>query len=251
MITLQELCSYLDQLLQPGLYPDHCPNGLQVEGKKEIARMATAVTASLATIEAAIDMNADALIVHHGLFWNRDSYVISGTKRKKLELLLNKGVSLIAYHLPLDANKEVGNNWRAAKELGWRELEPFGIYNGTAIGVKGVFDVQSRDEFAKGLEVYYGHQAHAAPGGRQLVKSAALISGGAHKSLVEAAESGVDCFVTGSFDEPAWHQAYEEGVNFFALGHSNTERVGPRSLALQLEERFGLPVAFVDVENPF
>lgn len=251
MITLQELCAYLEELLQPSLFSDGCPNGLQVEGHPKIKSIATAVTASLATIEASIEAGADALIVHHGLFWNRDSYTITGTKRKKLHLLLKSGLSLLAYHLPLDAHREYGNNWRAAIELGWENLEPFGRYGNVSIGVKGTFKSQNRNTFVDKLQNYYNHPAHMALGGKENISSAALISGGAYKSILEAASENVDCFITGNFDEPAWHMAFEEGINFYAMGHSNTEKIGPRSLGNHLYEHFGIPCQFLDLENPF
>lgn len=251
MITLQELSSYLKELLQTESFSDGCPNGLQVEGKNTIKRVATGVSASLATIEGAIEKKADVLIVHHGIFWNRDSFVIEGTKRKKLALLLKHELSLLAYHLPLDAHRELGNNWKAAIELGWHALEPFGLYNGKLIGVRGSFAPQSCEAFSESLERYYGHPVSMALGGKKKVVSAALISGGAHRSLHEASEAGVDCFITGSFDEPTWHEAFEEGINFFALGHSNTEKIGPFHLGRHLQERFGLPCDFIDIENPF
>lgn len=251
MITLSELRADLDALLQPTLFADSCPNGLQVEGKEKISLIATAVSASLATIEAAIDAKADALVVHHGIFWNQDSYIITGVKQQKLSLLLKSGLSLLAYHLPLDAHKSFGNNWKAAMDLGWENLEPFGLYKGMAIGVKGTFPPQSLCSFVEQLERYYQHQAHLAPGGNAQVKSAALISGGAYRSLGEAASEKVDCFITGNFDEPAWHQAMEEKINFLALGHSHTEKIGPKSLAIYMQEKFRLPCAFIDIENPF
>ncbi len=251
MITLPQLCSDLNELLQPSLYADGCPNGLQIEGKKDISSVATAVSANIATIEAAIKAGADALIVHHGIFWNQDSYVITGVKRQKITLLLENGLSLIAYHLPLDAHKVHGNNWKAAIDLGWENLEPFGFFKGIAIGVKGTFPPQNRTSFVEKLEHYYGHIAHLAPGGNSIVKSAALISGGAYKNLSEAAIAGVDCFITGNFDEPAWHQALEEKINFLALGHSHTEKIGPKSLAVYIKEKFSLPCSFIDIENPF
>lgn len=251
MITLQELCAYLDTLLELSLFSDGCPNGLQVEGKPKIKKICTAVTASLAAIEAAVEAGADALIVHHGLFWNRDSYPITGVKRKKLQQLLENGLSLLAYHLPLDAHREYGNNWRAAKELQWENLEPFGRYGNVSIGVKGTFKPQSREAFSASLQRYYGHAAHLALGGKAEVCSAALISGGAYKSIPEAASEGVDCFITGNFDEPAWHMAFEEKINFFALGHSNTEKIGPRTLGEHLYQHFNVPCEFLDLENPF
>jgi len=251
MITLQELCLYLEALLQTQSFSDYCVNGMQVEGRSEVKKIACAVSASLSTIEAAAEAGVDVLIVHHGMFWNRDSYVVQGTKRKKLQLLLENGISLLAYHLPLDAHQEYGNNWTAARQLGWENLEPFGLCEGKLIGVKGTLPKQQRQQFQESLESYYGHPAHAAPGGSEWISSAALISGGAYKSITEAAATGVDCFVTGNFDEPAWHQAYEEQINFFALGHSNTEEVGPRALAQHLEEQFKIPTAFLQIENPF
>lgn len=251
MITRQELCSYLSNFLQTSLFNDACFNGLQVEGKENISTVVTAVSASLDVIQQAVDTKADALIVHHGLFWNRDSYEITGVKREKLALLLKHDISLLAYHLPLDAHVEVGNNWKAARDLGWQNLQPFGVYNGQPIGVRGSFDAKSRDALQKELETYYRHPAHVALGGKKLVTEAALISGGAYRSLGEAASAGIDCFITGNFDEPAWNQAFEEKTNFFALGHSATETVGPKALGEHLQEVFGLSVRFLDVPNPF
>lgn len=250
-MKLTELRSYLDRFLPSNGVSDYGLNGLQVEGKGEIAKMATAVSSNLATIEAAVALGVDALIVHHGMFWQRDSYAIEGVKRKKLELLLKHGINLFAYHLPLDMHPEVGNNWKAAKMMGWSDLAPFGFFDQVRIGVKGHIPSCSREEFKKQLENFYLHPAACAWGGPEEIKSVALISGGAYKSISEAASEGVDAFITGNFDEPAWHQALEEGVNFYALGHSATERIGPIALADHLKEVLNLPSIFIDVENPF
>ncbi len=251
MVTLNEFCRYLDTLLQPSLVSDYCPNGIQIEGKPEIKRFATAVSASLQTIEAAIRLEVDALIVHHGLFWNGDSPIIIGAKKQKIEQLLSKGVSLLAYHLPLDLHRDFGNNWKAARDLGWDCLQPFWVYKGIPVGVKGTFPKQSRTAVQRQLETYYGHTAQCAFGGPEHVSSGALISGGAFKQLLDAAAEGVDCFITGSFDEPAWNQSFEERVNFFALGHTATERVGPMALGEHLEKNFHLEYHFIDTPNPF
>jgi putative NIF3 family GTP cyclohydrolase 1 type 2 len=170
-------------------------------------------------------------------------------KKRRLEILFRHDISLFGFHLPMDAQQEIGNNWCAARELGWTNLQPFGLMNGTPIGVKGTFAAKSRDVFCKELEKYYAHSATIAYGGPEKVESAALISGGAYKSLSDAAREGIDCFVTGNFDEPAWHAAMEEGVNFFAMGHAATEKVGPRALAEKLSVL--VPTQFIDVENPF
>lgn len=251
MITLQELLCYLNELLLRPEITDHCPNGLQVEGSGKIKKIATGVSASLSTIEAAIEADAQALVVHHGMFWKGDSYVVNGAKKKKLLQLLESGMSLLAYHLPLDAHEEYGNNWRAAKEMGWKDLEPFGYFNGVPIGVKGRVKPVTREEFQKQVEGYYGHSANAALGGKEQVATVGLVSGGAYRTLEEAADQKLDCFITGNYDEPAWHMAHEMGVNFYPLGHSATERVGPRALAEKLQEEFAIPVEFIDIPNPY
>lgn len=251
MIQREALELHLCNYLKVPLIKDHCPNGLQVEGKKEITKMATAVSANLMTLQKAAELGVDALIVHHGLFWNRDSYPLVGSKKIKIELLLKNQMNLFAYHLPLDAHQEVGNNWQAARDLGWTDLALFGEYNGTLIGVKGTFAPQPIEKFVEMVEVYYGHPATSALGGKRTISSAALISGGAYKELCLAAQEGIECYITGNFDEPAWAIAHEEHIHFLALGHSATERVGPRALAAYLHKEFGIPCTFIDVPNPF
>lgn len=251
MIKLRKLRSYLDTLLPSNGLSDYCPNGLQVEGKEDIKKVVTAVSASLETIEKALEEGADAIIVHHGLFWQRDSYVIEGSKKKKLAFLLENNISLFAYHLPLDLHQSLGNNWRAAQEMGWHELEPFGIYNGVAIGVKGKITPCTKEEFKSSLESYYEHQAHCAFGSNEMIQTVALISGGAHKILIDAAKEGLCAFVTGSYDEPVWNQAKEENICFYGMGHSATERVGPRALAEQIQKDLPVDCHFIDIFNPF
>lgn len=245
-MQLSDFVEYLNRYLNRSLFEDFCPNGLQIEGKTRIEKAATAVSATLETLERAVDEGVDALIVHHGLFWNRDLYSLTGVKAKKIKLLLEKGISLLAYHLPLDAHIEVGNNWKAAKDLGWSGLEPFGT-----LGVKGSFSSRPVKEFIAQLESYYDHPAIQALGGKEMVQSAALISGGAYKELASAAKEGVDCFITGNFDEPAWGMAFEEQIHFLALGHSATERVGPKALAEHIQNQLKITCWFLDIPNPF
>ena len=233
----------------PGV--DSAPNGLQVEGKNKIAKIGTAVSASLETLQEAVKRGVDALIVHHGLFWFKDAFILKGAKKEKLSLLLKKEISLFAYHLPLDLHSEWGNNWRAARDMGWKELEPFYSLHGHCIGVKGLVDAASPQKMQKKLEKYYQHPATVALGGKKMIQRIGLISGGAYKMTSQAAEEGLDAFVTGNFDEPVWHTAFEEGIHFFSLGHAATERVGPRSLALHLHEKYGVPCEFLDLPNPF
>lgn len=251
MMTLSDLQTYLDVIMQCKLLTDYCPNGLQVEGRGKIKRLATAVSANLATIQKAVAWKADALIVHHGLFWQGDNYVITGSKREKIQLLLENEISLLAYHLPLDMNAQFGNNWKAAQDMGWKELQPFGFHKGVAIGVQGKIKACSRENLKKQLEKYYQHPAVCAFGGNESVQTLALISGGSYKSISEAIDLGLDCFITGNYDEPVWSQAFEGNINFFAMGHSATERVGPQGLGEHLKQQFGFEYKFIDIPNPF
>jgi dinuclear metal center YbgI/SA1388 family protein len=251
MITLQELCAYLDRLLQPTPVSDYCFNGMQVEGKKQIRKLATGVSANLATIQAAAAWGADALLVHHGMFWNQDSHRILGTKKEKLDILFKNDISLLAYHLPLDIHQELGNNWKAALDMGWSDLQPFCLYQGAFLGVKGRFKRQSREDFQKKLEDYYQHSAHAALGGKKEVETAGLISGGSYKFITQAINDQLDCFIAGNFDEPVWNQAFEEKINFYAMGHSATEKIGPKALGEHLCREFKLDYRFIDIYNPF
>lgn len=251
MITLQELCLHLNGMLAAEKFTDLCPNGLQVEGKPGIERIATAVSASHEVIAAAVEAKADALIVHHGIFWQGDDPRIIGKKRAKLKILFDHGISLIAYHLPLDAHPTIGNNWKAAIDLDWQQLEPFGTFKGQLIGVKARINPTAVETFKHNLESYYRHPAHHAAGGKALVETVGLICGGAHWSIKEALAHNLDAFITGSFDEPIWNIAHEENIHFFALGHAATERVGPIALGHHLNSQFGLPCEFIDTINPF
>lgn len=251
MHTLIDLTNQLNDYLQIGNFADFTPNGLQVEGKPEVQRAVTAVTASLNIIEQAIARKADVLLVHHGLFWQRDPQVVVGVKKEKLALLLKNGISLLSYHLPLDAHRDIGNNWKAANDLGWQDLAPFGKSGTSYIGVKGRVKKQSRETFQKKLEAYYGQKAVVAFGGKKQIETCALISGGAYKQIEDASNEGIDCYITGNFDEPAWHLAHEGKVNFFALGHAATEKVGPKALAEHLRSVYRLKADFIDERNPF
>jgi len=251
MITLQEICQYCDQLLQAADFTDYGPNGLQVQGSQTVKKIGTAVTASLKTLEKAASEGVDCLIVHHGMFWKRDEFPITGTKKKKLDILFQNDMSLLAYHLPLDAHREFGNNWRAAKDLGWSSLEPFGELDGAYIGVRGIVNSVDRDHYAEKLSEYYNHPCQLVKGGPEKIETIACVSGGAHRLLSDAAKAGIDCFITGTVDEPVWHISHEEQINFMAFGHSATERVGPQALGRHLEEIFKIPALFLDLYNPF
>lgn len=246
MITLQQLLAHLQDFLPATKLSDPSVNGLQIEGKEKIRKIAVAVTASYEAIEAAIQHKADALIVHHGILWNKDEPAIRNEKKTKIATLLKHDLSLIAYHLPLDAHPKVGNNWKAAADLGWKRCRPF-----LEIGVEGEIASQSPEKFQKTLENYYLHPAHVAPALKKGIRRVALISGGGWRFIRDAADAGIDAFVTGSFDEPAWHVAKERNIHFFALGHYATERIGVITLAQHLSRLFKIPCSFLDFKNPF
>lgn len=251
MTTLKQIVDYLAELLQPGLFSDYCTNGMQVEGKQKAVKLCSAVSASINAISQTVEQKGDILLVHHGIFWQRDSYDIIGTTRAKLKLLLSHDISLLAYHLPLDAHSSLGNNWKAAMDLGWNELLPFPANDKRPIGVKGAFSPRPRKQFLDELKAYYGNAIDCVEGGKEMVASAALVSGGAHKMILDAIQDGADCFITGTRDEPTWHQAYENKINFFAVGHAASEEIGVKSLGEHLAARFSLEHCWIKESNPF
>ncbi|MBQ8498732.1 Nif3-like dinuclear metal center hexameric protein [Chlamydia sp.] len=251
-MNVSDLLNILNELLHPEFFHDYGPNGLQVGDPQALVhKIAVAVTADLATIEKAIVSEANVLIVHHGIFWKGMPYPITGVVYQRVRRLIEKNIHLIAYHLPLDAHSKIGNNWKAAQDLGWQQLEAFGSSR-PSLGVKGVFPEKDIQDFIAELSSYYQTTVLAqALGGKEKVASAALISGGAYREVYEAKCQDVDCFITGNFDEPAWSLAHELAINFLAFGHTATEKVGPKALVQHLKELGICPVEFLDTENPF
>lgn len=249
MLTLTQLVQACNQLY-PNC-PDAALNGLQIEGQAKISRIATAVSADVKTIQAAIQASCQALIVHHGLFWDRSPTRLVGPMATRVRLLMEANINLLAYHLPMDLQPQIGNNWKAAYDLGLGKLEPFGGSNGLRIGVMGELTTTTPTELRKRLEEYYGNTARCASAEVGHITRIALLSGGGHRWLEEAAESGCQALVTGTVDEPQWHQARELGVHLFALGHAATERVGPRALARWLSEQMSCETIFLEDDNPF
>jgi dinuclear metal center YbgI/SA1388 family protein len=249
MLTLAQLVQTCNQL-----YPN-CPdgsfNGLQIEGQPHVSRVATAVSADLHTIDQAIQADCQALIVHHGLFWERSNPCLVGFLGRRAKRLLETGISLLAYHLPMDIHAQIGNNWTAAQQLGMSSLQPFGRNAGLCLGVQGLIGPMPVDTLHKVLENYYGNNLRHAAGSGKTIQRLAILSGGGHRWLEEAAEAGCDALVTGTADEPQWHQARELGVHLFAVGHSASERVGPKALAHWLAEHAHVEAIFLQDENPF
>lgn len=248
MVRLERLVEYCDQLLDCGAFRDYAPNGLQVEGRGEVRRVVTGVTACRALLEAAVEAGADAVIVHHGWFWKSEDPRIVGMKYRRLKLLLDHGVSLLAYHLPLDAHPQLGNNAELARRLG---LAPEGTMNDEGIGNYGRPDVPlSADELSARIGAALGRSPLHIDGGTAPIERVGWCSGAAQGMLERAAELGLDAFISGEVSEPTVHAARELGVHYFAAGHHATERYGVQALGERLARELGVEHRFVDIDNP-
>jgi dinuclear metal center YbgI/SA1388 family protein len=248
MILRNELDSYLHTLLDVGRFRDYGPNGLQVEGKPEVRKIVSGVTASLALIEAAIDARADALLVHHGLFWRGQDGRVVGWMRQRLGRLLAHDINLFAYHLPLDGHPEWGNNAQLGKLLGWQAEGRFGDQELGCIGTPR--GTPHLDALVAGLTATLGRSPVVAQGDGRPVRRIAWCTGGAQSYFEGAIAAGADAFVTGEISEPQAHLARETGVAFLACGHHATERYGAPALAAHIADRFGLLHEFMDLPNP-
>ncbi len=247
MIARDELTSYLDEYLRAASFDDYCPNGLQVEGRWEIRRLACAVTASLHVVKAAIEQGADALLVHHGYFWKGEAAPVTGIKRRRLAALLGADLNLIAYHLPLDAHPEVGNNAVWGARMGWTLEGRFGDMALGCLGTPGEADTGER--LRERLQSVLERSPLWIPGDRP-IRRVAWCSGGAPGWFPAAIEAGADAYVTGEASEACYHLARESGVHFFAAGHHATERFGVQALGRRLAEEFALEWVFIDEPNP-
>jgi dinuclear metal center YbgI/SA1388 family protein len=247
-MLLSELENYTGQLLEVERFRDYCPNGLQVEGRGEVKKLVSGVTASLDLLKAAVEMGADAVLVHHGYFWKNEDSRVVGVKRARLEWLLRHNVSLLAYHLPLDAHPQLGNNAQLAGMLG-AEIEGwFGEQNIAAHGsLSGPLPLSAWiGKVADNL----GRMPLAIGDANKPVRRVAWCSGGAQGYFEEATRLGVDAFLTGEISEQSVHVARETGVAFIAAGHHATERYGVQALGAHLAERFGIEHCFVEISNP-
>ncbi len=245
------LVAYLDGYLAAAGLPDLCPNGLQVEGRPEIRKLVTGVSACRELFVRAGEAGADAVLVHHGLFWEGSPRVLTGVQYGRVAELLARGLALIAYHLPLDAHPEVGNNAVAARRLGLEELAPFGVFDGRAIGYKGRFPrPRPVAEIVASCAALFGQPPQLLGTGPPEVTTMGIVSGAAERALHQAIQEGLDLFLTGEASEWVTNVAREAGIHFVAAGHYATERLGVQALGDHLAERFGLEVEFVDVPNP-
>ena len=247
-ISRNELLRGLDGLLQPERFKDYGPNGLQVEGKDSIQRIVSGVTASRALIEAAIAARADALFVHHGLFWRGQDGRIVGWMKERLRLLLAHDISLFAYHLPLDAHPELGNNAQLGRVLGWQADQRFGDQELGCVAPAAFADAQA---LAAHVERVLGRAATLVPGdSTRAIRRVAWCTGGAQGFFEAAIAAGADAFITGEISEPQAHLARETGVAFIAAGHHATERYGAPAVAAHMAAQYGLEHQFIDIANP-
>ena len=244
------LSQYLATFLKVDDYPDYCPNGLQVEGRPEINRLVTGVSASVELFERAVAEQADAVIVHHGVIWKAARPVYRGGYRERIRLLLQNDMSLFAYHLPLDAHPQVGNNAQLSLLLELKNVKPFGDYEGKTIGMRGSLEELPVEEFMTRVENVVGRKPLVFPYGPRIIRTVGIISGGAQRDIEQAVTCGLDVFVTGEVSEPTLHYAKEEKIHFVSAGHYATEKFGVKALGKHLAERFDLEATFIDLPNP-
>ena len=250
-IFLNELVLKLNEALNPEGYRDYCPNGLQVEGRQEIHKLVTGVTACQALIDAAVAANADAVLVHHGYFWKGENAAITGMKRRRIQKLLEHDVSLLAYHLPLDAHATMGNNARLADVLGWTITGPLEPDNKQNIGFEGEVDTAvTLDEFGRQIAKGLNREPLLIRGGDHDIKRIAWCTGGAQGYIDHALALGVDAFVSGEISEKTVHTARECGIHYIAAGHHATERYGVQAVGEWLQAECGIGHQFIDIDNP-
>ncbi|MGE0347693.1 Nif3-like dinuclear metal center hexameric protein [Hydrogenophaga sp.] len=245
------LVDTLDRLLTPERFKDYGPNGLQVEGRAEVRRLVSGVTASRALIEAAIAERADAILVHHGLFWRGQDGRVTGWMKQRLSLLLAHDINLLAYHLPLDAHPELGNNAQLARLLGVAVYDDArGRFGEQSMGFLGERRSDSASALADHVAAVLGRPVTLVAGPDHPVRHVALCTGGAQGYFEAAIAAGADAFITGEISEPQAHYARECGVAYIACGHHASERYGAPAVGAHVAAALGLEHVFIDIPNP-
>lgn len=254
-IKRHDLEQKINQLLNISLFNDYGPNGLQIEGKESINKIAFAVSATYDSIQKAVEFKADALIVHHGLFWKfHGPKTLTGAFAKRVIPLVKNDINLFGYHLPLDAHPQLGNAAQIAQKLSLEKQEPFGEYKKAPLGIMGHFSNPiSKDELKSQLENLLKHNILHSDPETTMIKNIGIITGGANSQWTFCLEHGLDAYLTGEMSEHDWNEAKESGVHFFAGGHHATERLGIKALKQYIEKEFNLSperTLFIDSENP-
>ena len=243
----------LAAILKPNKFKDYAPNGLQVQGVDKISKVVTGVTACQALVDEAVRLKADALLVHHGYFWKGESQVVTGIKYKRIASLIKNDINLFAYHLPLDAHPELGNNAQLLKLFGLINPKPLQAYLPLeeSIGVIAEFEYAiSANQVKEIVEKALGRDVLFEASGSPMIKTVALCSGGAQGYINQAIEEGVDLYLTGEVSEQTIHLAREHGIHFVAAGHHATERYGAKAMADYIQNEMGIEACFVDIDNP-
>jgi dinuclear metal center YbgI/SA1388 family protein len=252
MTSMSLIVEHLDALLNPGLYDDYGPNGLQVPGRDDVETVVTGVSANVDLFLRAREEGADLVLVHHGLFWAGPPRALDRASKRRLQLLFDADMALAAYHLPLDGHLEHGNNALLAGAIGCESWEPFGAHRRATIGVAGRFpgDGIAPDELVDRVRAATDREPLAFTAGPDRVRSVGIVSGAGADYLEDAIAAGLDAFITGEPIERAMARAEEAGVHFLAAGHYATETFGVRRLGDLLAARFGVRHVFIDVPNP-
>jgi dinuclear metal center YbgI/SA1388 family protein len=246
-----QIIRFLDDILQVDSIPDYGPQGLQVEGRPEVRKVAVGVSASAELFRRAIAEKADLIICHHGMIWDKDPRVVKGKLKQRLKLLLDHEITLLAYHLVLDAHEEHGNNALIARALGLREVKPFAEYQGVQIGRRGTFQTpMPHAAFIDLVKKTFGGEPLVFPFGPNPISTLGVVSGGAQREIEQGIAAGLDAFLTGEASEFVQETAREGPITFVAAGHYRTETFGVRSLGERLSREFGLESVFLDVPNP-
>lgn len=251
MIKLNELVRYTHDLLEVDNFRDYCPNGLQVEGRDTVNKLVAGVTACQGLLDAAIKENADAILVHHGYFWKGEDPTITGLKRSRVKSLLDAGISLLAYHLPLDAHPEVGNNARLAEVLGLQKKGTFGFGSYPDLALHGeLIEPMDGEAFAQHIQSRLQRSPMHIKGTSKPIQTIGWCSGAAQSYLEQAVALNLDAYLTGEISEQTVHIARESGIHLFAAGHHATERYGADALGAHLADKYSLDYQFIDINNP-
>lgn len=251
-MDLKAITEYLDSELHIDAFEDTSHNGLQVENSGRVRRICAGVDASMAFFEAAALRKGDLLICHHGLSWGDSLKRITGLAYRRIRYLVEHDMALYACHLPLDAHPVLGNNAQIARALGLRGIKPFGLYHGTPIGCCGTLPrAVPYTEFKQQVKRLFGRMIGTMKFGKDRIRTVAIVSGGAADEVVQAAEAGIDLYITGEPKLSAWHPAQEHGINVLFAGHYATEVFGVRAVAERLQERFGIQAEFIDLQIPY
>lgn len=253
MISRTQLNDYYQALLRPEAYADYCPNGLQIEGTERIGRIAFAVSATRDSVNQAVENKADALVVHHGLFWTfHGAKPLTGSFARRVFPLVKSNINLFGYHLPLDGHPEIGNAATLGEMIGCNQQQPFGDYKGSATGVKGVLEhALTASALQQKLESVLKHNVIlATPDSNALIRSVGIITGGANSEWRLAEKEQLDAYITGEISEHDWHESQEAGIHMFAGGHHATEQFGIRALMEKTLQQFAVECLFIDSDNP-